>query len=126
MKIIKSTIVSAVVILSASCGSEDADLERGVQYVSNEFVKVYKDDLKVQCIEDNVALPEMAEELTASGIDVLCAQKGNDGEPKDAACSIDEGSINIYLLNAENEPDAAALGFDNVNSLPRYIDSPCE
>jgi hypothetical protein len=126
MKIIKSTIVSAVVILSASCGSESADVERSVPYVSDDFVKVYKDDQKVQCVENGVALDEMAEELTVNGIDVLCSQKGSDGEPKDTACSIDEGSINVYLINAENEPDAVALGYDNVNTLPRYSDSRCE
>lgn len=126
MKIAKLCIVSVVAILSAACGSDDAEVGQGIKFVNDEFVKVYKDDQKVQCEESNIALDEMALELTASGIDVHCSQKGNEGEPKDAACSIDEGSINVYLINAENESDAVALGFDNVNSLPRYIDAPCD
>lgn len=120
----KLMVFSVAAILAAACGSENADVIVGGKFASDKLVKVYKDDEKVQCEESNIDLDEMALELSAGGIDVLCSQKGNDGEPKDAACSIDEGSINVYLINAENESDAVALGFSNVNSLPRYIDTP--
>lgn len=126
MRNTKLMVVSVVAILSAACGSDDADILEGGKFASDGLVKVYKDDEKVQCEESNIALDEMALELTTRGIDVHCSHKGNDGEPKDGACSIDEGSINVYLINAENESDAVALGFDNVNSLPRYIDVHCD
>lgn len=68
----------------------------------------------------------MAMDLTNAGIDIVCSQKGNDGEPQLTVCGADTGNINIYTINNSNLPDAEALGFESVNTLVNYQDEQCQ
>jgi hypothetical protein len=87
--------------------------------------KVFKYDGSTQCNNDGIPLKKMAQELTAGGIDVICAQKASDGMMYPAVCGGGTGAINVYLIHKENVQDAEALGFASVNELPQYQDTPC-
>jgi hypothetical protein len=64
-------------------------------------------------------------ELSEAGIDVRCAQKGNDGSFRFPLCGADTGNINIYRIHSDNRDDAEALGFKYVGTLPEYTDQSC-
>ena len=87
--------------------------------------KVYKYDGSVQCGSAGTSVDDMAWELTNRGIDVLCGQKGNDGNVYCTACGCGSGSINVYVIHPQNLADAEALGFARVSDLSDYQDEPC-
>ena len=91
------------------------------------YAKVYKSDSSVQCdIDSAIELETMKQELIDEGIDVICSQKLNDGEPRNAACGIDSGNINVYVINTSNLVDAENIGFNSVDELTEYVDETCE
>ncbi|MDB5969117.1 MAG: hypothetical protein JWQ90_1567 [Hydrocarboniphaga sp.] len=115
MKIQAIPLVAVLSSLLSACGGGDSD------------VKVYKYDESVQCNESSgVPLATMQQELTNAGIDVLCAQKGNDGQAWAAVCGGGTGNLNVYLIRHSNLDDAEALGFGDTDELDFYSDSPCE
>lgn len=87
--------------------------------------KVFKYDGSRQCENAGIPLDEMAQELISGGVDVICAQKASNGMMYPAVCGAGTGAINVYLIHPENLADAEALGFNSVNELPQYQDSPC-
>lgn len=88
--------------------------------------KVSKSDGSIQCSPGSgTALDVMALELTNAGIDVICSQQGYSGMAFPAVCGAGTGALNIYTIHSANLPDAEALGYVNVQTLPGYIDSPC-
>lgn len=70
-------------------------------------------------------MADMRKELSSAGIDVICAQKGDTGLSYAAVCGGGTGHINIYLIHANNLPDAEKLGFKSVRDLTDYKDSQC-
>jgi hypothetical protein len=88
--------------------------------------KVFKPDNSVQCGGAGIDVDVMAMELIDDGIDVLCAQTGNDGLLRIAVCGAGTGNINIYTINTANLPDAELLGFASVDTLPEYQDTRCD
>ena len=64
--------------------------------------------------------------LINKGIDVVCAQKGNDGLVRTTVCGVGTGNLNIYKINVVNLEDAQSLGFENVANLSEYQDQKCE
>jgi hypothetical protein len=100
----------------AGCGAENQ---------VNGQTKVFKSDKSTQCENNGIPLAEMRKELTIAGIDVACAQKGHTGMAYPAVCGVSTGNINIYLIRANNLPDAEKLGFRSVSELPDYKDSQC-
>ena len=111
----KYIFIILLLIFQLSCSSDDTPQ-----------VKVYKSDSSLQCGAPGVDVDVMAMELINAGIDVICSQKGSDGSPHLAACGIETGDINIYTINSSNLPDAEALGFESVNTLPDYQDEQCQ
>lgn len=88
--------------------------------------KVFKYDQSTQCNNDGIPLEVMERELIEAGIDVKCSQKANDGMMYPAVCGGGTGDINVYLIQPENIPDAAQLGFQHVTELTEYQDQPCQ
>lgn len=90
-------------------------------------IKVYKYDESVQCDESSgIPLATMQQELVGAGIDVLCAQKGNDGQDRAAICGMGTGNINVYQIRRANLDAAEDLGFADTDELDFYSDQPCE
>lgn len=114
---IKSLLLIAIVsTVSASCKHDNDNL-----------IKIYKDDGSISCVSDSsIELSVMEQDLIDIGIDVICSQKGDDGEQVPAICDITTGKLNIYTINSSNLPDAENIGFNSVNELPKYQDAKCE
>ncbi len=89
-------------------------------------IKVFKYDQSTQCNDNGIPLEEMKQELTDAGIQVYCAQKGNDGNPYPAVCGGATGNINIYLIGTADLRLAQRLGFAPVRTLENYRDQPCK
>ncbi len=107
---------SLVCAAFAGCGAEEQDKHQ---------VKVFKSDNSRQCEDTAIPLTEMRKELTSAGIDVICSQKGDTGMAQATVCGGGTGDINIYLIHANNLPDAEKLGFQPVSKLTDYKDSRC-
>ena len=89
-------------------------------------IKVFKYSGSRQCEPDSgTPVDQMVLELTSAGIDVLCAQTGNDGMAYPTVCGASTGEINIYLIRTVNLEDAENLGFASVLTLPDYGDQAC-
>jgi hypothetical protein len=93
---------------------------------TTDNTKIYKYTGAEQCEPDSgVPLDVMQMELANAGIDVLCAQLGNDGNAYPTVCGGATGDINVYLIRRVNLPDAEDLGFSSVLTLPDYRDRAC-
>lgn len=89
-------------------------------------VKVFKYSERLQCEPDSgISLEDMQMELVDAGIDVLCAQIGNDLLAYSALCGESTGDINVYEIRRVNFEDALALGFLDVSVLSDYVDRVC-
>ncbi len=111
----KYIFTTLLLVFMLSCSTDDT-----------QQVKVFKSDGSLQCGTPGVDVDVMVMELINAGIDVICSQKGSDGSPHLAACGIETGDINIYTIDTSNLPDAEALGFESVNTLPDYQDEQCQ
>lgn len=84
----------------------------GLWVFDQDTVEVYKYDGTLQCgMGQEIALGEMAKQLTAAGIEVLDSRKGNDGLAHIAVCGASTGSINVYTIRREQLPAAREAGF---------------
>ncbi|UAA38708.1 hypothetical protein KIH87_18925 [Paraneptunicella aestuarii] len=92
---------------------------------STDFVKVFKYDNSTQCAKDGITLETMQLELENLGIDVSCAQKGDDGMMRPMVCGAPSGKLNVYKIPADNVADAEAAGFKPVSELKGFRDKPC-
>tara|TARA_R110000787_G_scaffold42217_1_gene103789 strand:+ start:86 stop:436 length:351 start_codon:yes stop_codon:yes gene_type:complete len=97
-----------IILLLTSCNDDDKE----------DTVLVFKYKSSVQCAPDSgILLDDMAADLTAANIKVLCAADGHDGNVAITLCGAETGEINVYeitksaLINAEN------LGFSNLSAL---------
>lgn len=89
-------------------------------------VKVFKYTERLQCQPDSgITLEDMQMELVDTGIDVLCAQSGDDGMVYPNVCGGSTGDINIYEIRRVNYEDALALGFMDLSVLTGYLDTLC-
>lgn len=92
---------------------------------SAPFVKVFKYDNSTQCAKDGIALEEMQLELENLGIEVSCAQKGDDGMMRPMVCGASTGKLNVYRISADKISDAVTAGFKPVSELKGFQDKPC-
>jgi hypothetical protein len=75
-------------------------------------VEVYKYDGSLQCKRGKeMALADMAEELTAAGVEVKSSRKGTDGLMHIAMCGASTGRLNVYTIATEALRKAQELGF---------------
>ncbi len=113
----KKTLLLMITLGLFSCKHNDSSLP---------YTKVYKSDSSIQCESTGIALDAMAMELVNAGIDVVCAQKGDDGLTRITVCGAGTGIINVYTIHASNLVDAQALGFNPVSELSEYQDQECK
>jgi len=118
---IKFLSIFTISILMIACGSDS----NSDSNIDGDYAKVYKPDGSLQCTEGSISLTEMRLELAKQGIDVICAQKANDGLVYLTVCGAETGNINVYLIHKVNLPDAEKLGFKSVTVLPDYQDKDC-
>ena len=115
MHITKYIFTISLIVFQLSCSNHGAPQ-----------IKVYKPDGSIQCGTMGIDIDLMAMDLINAGIDVICSQKGIDGSAHLAVCGVETGYINIYTIYISNLPDAGALGFESVNTLPDYQDVQCQ
>jgi len=115
-------VVLILILISIAACFHDKDETLNCEIDIDFQMKIYKPDESLQCEEDSgIDLDTMSEELINAGIDVMCAEKGNDGRPVVLACGFPGGGINIFVINKSNLPDAEILGFKPLEELPEYV-----
>ena len=128
MPVTRSLIIGIPLYLAlTSCGSNTGSVKPSNPAVNTTdvYAKVYKYDGSLQCEPNASSLNDMRHELTSKKIDVICAQKANDGLVYPTMCGAQTGKINVYTLHQSTLSDAEKLGFKSVNTLPEYQDSAC-
>lgn len=85
----------------------------GVWVFDRPEVEVYKYDGSLQCGRGKeIALEDMARELTENGIEVKASRKGSDGRMHIAMCGASNGRLNVYSIATESLARARELGFE--------------
>ncbi len=90
-------------------------------------VEVYRYDGSLQCERGKeIALAEMAKELTAAGIEVLASRKGADGLLHIAMCGASTGRLNVFTIPADSLEKAQEQGFSLLvtRNMTNQIKSP--
>ena len=89
-------------------------------------VRTYKYVGSVQCSGGGTSLTEMQRQLTDTGIQVLTATCGVDGNLYAAVCGGADGRIGIIDVPAHQSQAASALGFLPLSTLPTATEVPCQ
>ena len=123
--------ISWIVLVSQlfiACGSSGNNPENNDNIESQPVMltKVFKYDNSIQCEDQGIPLEVMQQELTAANVNVVCAQKGNDGLVRITACGTTTGNLNIYEIAKSHLEIAESLEFMPVETLSEYGDTPCQ
>lgn len=119
MRVIQGSLWIVLFLYLPSCGVD------GLSGEPDAFVRAYKYDGSVQCEEGGIPLQEMAAELIAADVKILCAKKRHDGMVRIALCGEPTGNINVFEIAASDLSKAEELGFRPVTELSAFEDRPC-
>lgn len=133
VKVISTTSRSVPFRVSSACGTptgkanvvtvDAADWQRlqrkrldalgfGEWIFDRPTIEVYRYDGSLQCGRGKeIALADMAQELTAAGIDVVASRKGTDGLLHIAMCGASTGRLNVFTIPTDSLEKAQELGF---------------
>lgn len=87
---------------------------------------IYKYTGSVQCEGGGLSIPEMQQQLTDVGIQVLSAACGADGNTYISKCGANDGSIGMFEVPESQAQDASALGFNPLSKLPGAMKVDCQ
>ena len=118
-------LVSQLLLACGSSGNNPEDNDN-IESSPVMLTKVFKYDNTIQCEDQGIPLEVMQQELTTANVNVVCAQKGNDGLVRITVCGTATGNINIYEIPKSQLEIAESLEFIPVETLSEYGDTPCK